>query len=369
MSTRQLPDFDTWQNFLSVVEQAYGEADQDRYILERSLAIASEEMQALYQREKLAYEARLSTLKESEEIYKAVADHGHTLIWMAGLDKGCYYFNQPWLDFTGRTQQQEFGNGWVEGVHPDDLMQWLDAYASIFDQHEKFSLTYRLRRHDGEYRWIVAEGTPRYDSAGIFLGYVGHCFDITERRQTEEQIRNLAFYDTLTQLPNRRMLSDRLGQAMAASKRSAQYGAMMFLDLDNFKQLNDEHGHGVGDLLLIEASKRLKNCVREMDTVARFGGDEFVVILSELNVDKAKSIIQATIVARKIRTALSEPYLLKVIHDGKADDTLEHRCTISVGAALFGKFESNQDDIMRWADTAMYQAKKSGHNLIQFYDF
>ena len=142
----------------------------------------------------------------------------------------------------------------------------------------------------------------------------------------------------------------------------------MFLDLDNFKPLNDAHGHEVGDLLLIEVADRLKNCVREMDTVTRFGGDEFVVMLSELDVDKAESITQAEIVAEKIRITLSEPYLLTIKHVGKVDATIKHHCTASIGVAMFIDHEASQDDILKGADTAMYQAKKSGRNSIRFYD-
>lgn len=183
--------------------------------------------------------------------------------------------------------------------------------------------------------------------------------DITERKQMEAQINQLAFYDPLTKLPNRRLLNDRLSQAMSASQRSGRYCALMFLDLDNFKPLNDTYGHVVGDLLLIEVANRLKNCVREMDTVARFGGDEFVVILNDLNMDKAESASQAELVADKIRTSLAAPYSLIVKHEGKHDTTIEHRCTASVGVALFFNHEVNQDDILKLADTAMYQAKKS----------
>ena len=368
LNAQQPPDAETWSKLQGVIAATYDDADQDRYILERSLEIASEEMQALYQREKLAYEERLNVLRESEEIYRAVTDHGQTLIWMSGLDKGRYYFNVPWLTFTGRTLEQESGTGWTNSVHPDDLVQWLGVYELAFDQREEFSFSYRLRRHDGEYRWIVAEGIPRYDSAGMFVGYVGHCFDITERRQAEEQIRNLAYYDTLTQLPNRRMLLERLKHAMAASKRSGLYCALMFLDLDNFKQLNDTQGHAVGDLLLIEAAHRLKSCVREIDTVARFGGDEFVVMITELDVDKSEAIVQANIVAEKIRIALSDAYLLTISHHEKMVTTVEYRCSASIGVALFISYETSQDDILKWADSAMYQAKKAGRNLIRFYD-
>ena len=192
--------------------------------------------------------------------------------------------------------------------------------------------------------------------------------NITERKRMEDQVRQMAFYDTLTKLPNRRLLSDRLRQAMAASKRSGCCGVMMFLDLDNFKLLNDAHGHALGDLLLIEAADRLKSCVREMDTVARFGGDEFVVMIGDLDADEAESRSQAEIVARKILAALAAPYVLKIKHEGAADTIVEHQCTASIGVTLFGKHEASQDDILKWADSAMYQAKEAGCNLIRFYE-
>jgi PAS domain S-box-containing protein len=128
-------------------------------------------------------------LRQQQEIYRAVADHGQALIWMSGLDKGCYYFNAPWLIFTGRTLEQEYGNGWAEGVHPDDFQRCLEIYVAAFDRRENFAMEYRLRRHDGIYRWIIDEGAPRYDSAGEFKGYVGHCFDVTERKEAEESLR------------------------------------------------------------------------------------------------------------------------------------------------------------------------------------
>ena len=185
-------------------------------------------------------------------------------------------------------------------------------------------------------------------------------------RESESRIRHLAFYDTLTQLANRRLLTDRLGQVMGASKRSGRYGAVLFLDLDNFKPLNDTHGHAVGDLLLTETANRLRKCVREMDTAARFGGDEFVVMLSELDVDQAKSVSQAIAVAEKIRAALSEPYVLTKVSNG-TDTTVEHHCTASVGITLFSDHNNCQDDILKQADAAMYQAKEEGRNRVCFF--
>ena len=214
--------------------------------------------------------------------------------------------------------------------------------------------------------WLMI--TAVKDDGGNISNYVATMTDITVRKYAEDEIRNLAFYDTLTQLPNRRLLSDRLGQLMAASKRGGRYGALMFLDLDNFKPLNDAHGHAVGDLLLVEASERLRSCVREIDTVARFGGDEFVVLWSELEPGIAASRAQAEIVAEKIRSRLAESYLLTIRREGQADTRIEHHCTVSIGVTLFINHESSQDDILKWADKAMYEAKDAGRNSIRFYD-
>jgi diguanylate cyclase (GGDEF)-like protein/PAS domain S-box-containing protein len=239
---------------------------------------------------------------------------------------------------------------------PDQQVAAIVARARNFQPH-KFE---RVRPNGVT---LEISGEPLSDG-----GFVTIYIDITERKRMEDQIRQLAFYDPLTKLPNRRLLNDRLCQAMAANKRSGCYGALMFLDLDNFKPLNDTHGHVVGDLLLIEAANRLKHCVREMDTVARFGGDEFVVMISELYTGKAESTSQAGIVAEKIRSTLSEPYLLTIKHGSKADTIVEHHCTASLGVALFINHEASQDDILKWADTAMYQSKEAGRNSIRFYD-
>lgn len=130
-------------------------------------------------------------LSESKQDFKKLVNSGMALIWTSGTDKLCNYFNSVWLEFTGRTLEEERGNGWTEGVHPDDFQRCLDTYLGAFDRQEKFSMEYRLRRHDGTYRWIVDEGCPRYDSQGEFLGYIGHCLDIDERRRTEDARQTL----------------------------------------------------------------------------------------------------------------------------------------------------------------------------------
>ena len=192
--------------------------------------------------------------------------------------------------------------------------------------------------------------------------------DIVERKRMEEQVRQLAFYDPLTHLPNRRLLGDRLTQTLLASKRSAIYGALMFMDLDNFKALNDKHGHSAGDFLLVEVATRLKACVREIDTVARFGGDEFVVLLGELALSPRESKSKADVIAEKIRLALAAPYTLALVREGADAVTLVHHCTASIGVTLFIGGELSQEDILMRADAVMYEAKAQGRNRVQFYE-
>ena len=181
------------------------------------------------------------------------------------------------------------------------------------------------------------------------------------------QLRSLAFYDTLTQLPNRRMLEDRLAQAISVSNRTGQYGAIIFIDLDNFKPLNDQYGHAYGDLLLIEAARRISGCLRVTDTVARFGGDEFVVLIGQLEADRAASAYEVGMIAEKIRLALASDYIFPSQLQEDANVIVEHRCTSSIGVALFLDDELSRDDILTRADGAMYQAKDLGRNRVCFY--
>jgi diguanylate cyclase (GGDEF)-like protein/PAS domain S-box-containing protein len=216
-----------------------------------------------------------------------------------------------------------------------------------------------------DYIWILVSAVPLFKDGQLDQAYVMF-EDVTERHQMEQQVRQLAFYDPLTQLPNRRLLTERLDQAIAASKRSGGYGAMMFLDLDNFKPLNDQLGHEVGDLLLVEVAQRLKNSVRGVDTVARLGGDEFVVMLTDLHVGATESIEQASSVAEKIRTSLALPYLLTFKQADGVSRTVEHHCTASIGITLFSGQDASHEQILQRADAAMYQAKDAGRNRVQF---
>lgn len=198
-----------------------------------------------------------------------------------------------------------------------------------------------------------------YDEAGKLLRYIAIAADVTANKKAENEINSLAFYDPLTDLPNRRLLHDRLRQAISSSARSSKHGALLFIDLDNFKTLNDTLGHDIGDQLLRQVAQRLGNCVRDGDTVARLGGDEFVVMLQDLSGDALIAASQAEVVSEKVLALCSQPYQL--------GGTMHHSTT-SIGIALFANHTESIDELMKRADLAMYQAKASGRNSLRFYD-
>ncbi len=552
-------------------------------------------------------------LLESEQQYRTLADSGQALIWAAGTDKLCFYFNRVWLDFTGRTLAREAGNGWTEGVHRADFEHCLKTYVEAFERRAKFSMEYRLRHRDGTYHWVQNDGCPRYDSAGAFVGYIGYCLDIgdrkateqalkreherlqlilehapigiwlqdtkgkvefvnrafceavgipearflavshyaeifpreyveqclesdatalaapavsvtherlpgadgqvrdlrvfkfaqrndhgepealvglslditeelraesalrasearansmlraapvgigvvvkrviaevndtllrmtgysreeligqsarifypseaeyeavgrekyllihehgvgsvetrwrrkdgaiidlilssspidasdydqgvtftaqdiTARKEAEEQIRSLAYFDPLTGLPNRRLLMDRLGQALIASSRSRRYGALLMLDLDHFKALNDTQGHDVGDRLLTEVARRIRSALRQQDTVSRLGGDEYLILLEELGENEPVAANEAETIAEKVRAILDVPY---DVTPGESD----HYCTASIGVTLFRGHGTSVDGLIKQADVALYQAKDAGRNAVRFFN-
>lgn len=192
--------------------------------------------------------------------------------------------------------------------------------------------------------------------------------DISARKLAEELARKLAYYDPLTGLANRMLLRDRLIQSMIASDRSRHYGALMFIDLDNFKPVNDLYGHAAGDLVLIEVAKRLKSCVRKIDTVSRIGGDEFIVLMDDLTADRVQSQLQAALLAEKVRDRLADLYTLSHhVGETQLGHWIEHHCSACIGVVLFLGIEQIEEEIMKSADAAMYQAKEAGRNRVCFH--
>ncbi|NMM21415.1 MAG: EAL domain-containing protein [Rhodoferax sp.] len=244
----------------------------------------------------------------------------------------------------------------AEGV---SQAQWA-AHRATLEAHETFhDFEMQRRRADGSLKWVAISGSPIFDAEGRFKGYRGIGRDISAHRLDKEKIERLAFYDVLTDLPNRRLLMDRLQQALVTSGREKSTGALLFIDLDNFKDLNDTQGHDVGDLLLKQVAQRLVASVREADTVARLGGDEFVVMLQNLDAHMAAATAQVEQVGKKIMAQLNQVYLL---------GALEHHSTPSIGVTLFEDHHQTLDELLKQADLAMYESKSAGRNTLRFFD-
>lgn len=244
-----------------------------------------------------------------------------------------------------------------------DLAVWDNADARQCWQGEVDSC-----RRDGEHypQWLSI--TKVVDESGHLTHYVVTFTDITERKLNEARIYKLAFYDPLTDLPNRRLLLEKLEAALVANQRKGGYGAVMFLDLDRFKILNDTQGHNLGDQLLIEAGKRLCRSVREVDMVARHGGDEFVILLEELSTDKQAAAVNAQKIGNKILNEMNQVYRLHQVNPEGGTTMVEHYSSASIGVAMFHGSGLDSEDLLKQADMAMYQAKQAGRNTLCLFD-
>ncbi|MBI5431004.1 MAG: EAL domain-containing protein [Nitrosomonadales bacterium] len=267
--------------------------------------------------------------------------------------------NQAFQDITGYPAEEVIGQNpriLQSGRH--DAAFYQDMWSALHTTG-KWSGEIFDKRRNGEIYPKLTTITAVRDATQRVTHYVAVFRDISNRKRSEQEIHQLAFYDPLTRLPNRRLLVDRLQQAMAVSMRNGLHGALLFLDLDHFKTINDTQGHTIGDLLLIEVARRLQTCVREGDSVARLGGDEFVVVLEELSGELNEAASQTELVAEKIRHELGQPYILK-----------DYECltTPSIGISLFRGHQESVDDLLKHADVAMYQAKAAGRNTVRFFD-
>jgi diguanylate cyclase (GGDEF)-like protein/PAS domain S-box-containing protein len=267
--------------------------------------------------------------------------------------------NNAFAEITGYSAEESIGKTPTflsSGKHDK---KFYDAMWTAIAQKGVWEGEIWNRRKSGEIypeRLVI---TAVKDKQGAITNYVASLADITESKAASDEIRNLAFYDPLTQLPNRRLLLDRLEQALASSNHSGQLGALLFLDIDHFKVLNDTLGHNTGDLLLKIIAARLKSCVREADTVARIGGDEFVIVIEDLGAERLAAASCTEMLAEKILNVLSQPYKL---------DAYDYSGSASIGAALFFDHQAGIEDLLKQADIAMYQAKDSGRNTIRFFD-
>lgn len=422
-------------------------------------------------------EPRPSAPAPARDDFQITADESPALIWVAGTDGLCYWFNRGWLEFTGRTMEQEQGNGWTQGVHPDDVEGCMVAYQARFAAREPFLLEYRLRRHDGEYRWILDSGAPRHAADGRFLGYHGICFDIHERKMREEaardhtefisavldagpecvkvispsgdlvlmnraglemleaesiedvQRRGLAAFllpehrdtyvralaavasgarseiefevaglrgtrrwlesriaplcgkdgkvlaiigishdvterrarlrdleykakiDALTEVPNRGHFLQVAELELGRAQRYSNPLSLLLLDIDHFKQINDQHGHKAGDRVLASVADTCRRTLREIDVVGRIGGEEFAVLLPETGAPRA---LEA---AQRLRQAVGQTRTETGVNDALS-------VTVSIGVTSLHRGTTTVTGLLEEADRALYAAKHAGRNCV-----
>ena len=290
----------------------------------------------------------------------AIAFESQAAIMATDASQCILQVNQAFSRLTGYTAEEAIGqrpsmlkSGWQDAAFYVDM--WRELSETGHWQGEIWN-----RRKNGEIfpEWLTISGVR--DSWGKLTHFVSTFSDISNLKVAESEIHHLAFYDPLTAMPNRRLLLNRLEKSCSTSRRSGQHGALLMIDLDHFKTLNDTLGHDVGDRLLVEVAKRLADCIREGDTAARLGGDEFIVMLDNLGRDAESAGVQAEIVAEKIRLELARPYLLQA-------DT-EYFRSASVGISLFHGHDKTVDVLLKQADIALYKAKDAGRNTIRFFD-
>jgi diguanylate cyclase (GGDEF)-like protein/PAS domain S-box-containing protein len=308
-----------------------------------------------------AFNSMMAVLEEREDALRvaAIAFEIEEGMIVTDSDEVIIRVNRVFSKLTGYSAEEAIGKklSMIKFDREDD--RFYPRMREVLHRDNYWQGEIWNHRQNGESypEWLTITAVVGKD--GNITNYICAFFDITERKLAEEKIHNLAFYDPLCQLPNRRLLFDRLHQAVTTSARTKNCAGLLFIDLDNFKLLNDTRGHDTGDMLLIEVGHRLRACIRESDTLARLGGDEFVVLLEGLSTDRSEAAMQAREVGEKMLNDLHQPYMLK---------NIEHFSTASIGISLFINYRQNLDDLLKQADTAMYAAKKAGRNTLRFFD-
>ncbi len=307
------------------------------------------------------------SLLKSEERLRLAMQGSTDAPWDWDTETGLVHYSDRWWDMLGfpPSHGERDPVAWRTQMHPDDMPR-VDAFVdALLASHDStYSLEFRLRHRDGHYVPVLSRGFVQRNASGHGVRIAGTNTDLSAAKEAERRIHELAYFDHLTGLPNRRLLVDELSRILPRSARNGQFGAVLFIDLDNFKQVNDTLGHAAGDLLLREVAARLRGAVRASDHLARLGGDEFVVVLDELGTVEAEAIQQVRTIGAKLLEALAQPHAL-----GARPSV----STPSIGAAMFGAAGTGADSgdvdlLLRQADLAMYRAKAEGRNRMRFFD-
>jgi diguanylate cyclase (GGDEF)-like protein/PAS domain S-box-containing protein len=301
-------------------------------------------------------------LEKSEERLRLALQGSTDAPWDWDVASGTAYYSDRWWTMLGYTPGELAPDAgrWIRLAHPDDRPRLIALVRELLTGgRQTYEVEFRLRHRDGHYVPVLSRGFVLRDSYGNALRLSGTNTDLTERKEAEQRIYELAYFDQLTGLPNRRLLIEELDKALARSKRSERAGALLFIDLDNFKLLNDTMGHEAGDLLLHQVAHRLREATRESDQLSRLGGDEFVVVLENLGPAMGEAGAQAGQVGRKILDTLGRTYELPL---------RSHACTPSIGITLFDGATDGIETVLKQADLAMYRAKADGRNTVRFFD-
>ena len=311
-------------------------------------------------RDRTELEAGRAARFEAEAKYRALVEHIPAVVYLDPVDEDSesIYVSPQVVELLGISQDQWLTNpyAWRHHVHPEDIERAWDEYRHAYNAHEPLNHEYRMLHENGSVRWVLEQAYPIDDESGDPWLIQGVIFDITERKRAEEQVAFLAYHDKLTGLPNRALFEEMLETAIARAHRHDLGVGVLYLDLDNFKLVNDSLGHHAGDELLIQLAERLRGCTRETDMVARQGGDEFLLLLADLERGMGPvsgteaGVLVAESVSTRVHEALREPFDL---------DGVEFFASASIGVSLFPQDAADATSLLKNADTAMYQSKKS----------
>jgi len=302
-----------------------------------------------------------NSLRLSEERLRLILLGTNDAPWDWDLESDALYYSGRWWAMIGRTPDELPSDPelWSRLLHPDDVLAVERVLKRALSTDTTYEVEFRLQHKDGHYVPVLSRGFVLRDENGRAIRLSGTNTDLSERKKAEHSIHQLAYFDQLTGLPNRRFLLEHAHRALSRAARTGQLGALLFLDLDNFKDLNDTQGHDVGDLMLRQFAERLRQVLRDADHLARLGGDEFVVVVEDLGTAPGSAAAEAEAIANKLLAASGRQFFLP---------GLDYTISSSIGITMFDRNSDTVESLLKQADLAMYGAKAAGRSLLRFFD-